>query len=171
MTLLVSLLPTGRYASDQSPGGPTREWIAMVKAFHAAGLKVYVDVVYNHHNESKVDDVTGTIGKIFSLRGLDNPNYYELRSGSEPHFYENHNGVGPNVNAATLTVRNLVLDSLKYWTNFLGVDGFRFDLAAVLGNANAQDGFSFNRDDPDNILNRAVRNCQRARRLAAPAWI
>jgi len=148
--------PDRRYASDQSAGGPTSEWIAMVKAFHAAGLKVYVDVVYNHHNESKVDDVTGTIGRIFSLRGLDNPNYYEALSPSQTNFYENDNGVGPNVNAATLTVRNLVLDSLKYWTNFLGADGFRFDLAAVLGNANAQGGFSFNRDDPDNILNRTV---------------
>jgi glycogen operon protein len=149
--------PDRRYASDRSPGGPTLEWIAMVKAYHGAGLKVYVDVVYNHHNESKVDDVTGTIGKIFSLRGLDNPNYYELRSASRPNFYEDHNGVGPNINAATLTVRNLVLDSLKYWTNFLGADGFRFDLAAVLGNANPHGGYSFNRDDPDNILNRAVR--------------
>ena len=148
--------PERRYASDQSPGGPTREWIGMAKAYHAAGLKVYIDVVYNHHNESKVDDATGTIGKIFSLRGLDNPNYYELRSAAQPNFYEDDNGVGPNVNAATLTVRNLVLDSLKYWTNFLGADGFRFDLAAVLGNANAQGGFSFNRDDPANILNRAV---------------
>jgi isoamylase len=149
--------PDRRYASDRSPGGPTREWIAMVKVFHAVGLKVYVDMVYNHYNESKVDDATGTIGAIFSLRGLDNPNYYELRSSSQPNFYENHNGVGPNINAATLTVRNMVLDSLKYWTNFLGADGFRFDLAAVLGNANAQGGYSFNRDDPDNILNRAVR--------------
>lgn len=148
--------PDRRYASDQSAGGPTREWIAMVKAFHAAGLKVYVDVVYNHFNESKVDDITGTIGRIFSLRGLDNPNYYETLGPSGPNLYENDNGVGPNVNAATLTVRNLVLDSLKYWTNFMGADGFRFDLAAVLGNANAQGGFSFNRDDPENILNRAV---------------
>ena len=148
--------PDRRYASDTSPGGPTKEWIAMVKAFHAAGLKVFVDVVYNHHNESKVDDATGSIGRIFSLRGLDNPNYYEALSPSQPNFYENDNGVGPNVNAATVTVRNLVLDSLKYWTNVMGADGFRFDLAAILGNANAQGGFSFDRDDPANILNRAL---------------
>src|SRR5579871_3170423 len=63
--------PDRRYAADQSHGGPTREWIAMVKAFHDVGLKVYVDVVYNHFNEGNVDDPTGTIGKIFSLRGLD----------------------------------------------------------------------------------------------------
>ena len=71
-------------------------------------------------------------------------------------FYQNDNGVGPNINRGHIPVRNMVLDSLKYWTNFLGADGFRFDLAAVLGNANAEGGYSFNRDDPDNILNRAV---------------
>jgi isoamylase len=150
------LAPSRRYASDQSPGGPTREWIAMVKAFHAAGIKVYVDVVYNHHDEGPVDEDTGAIGTIYSLRGLDNPNYYEARSPTQLNFYEDDNGVGPNVNAATPQVRNLVLDSLKYWTNVMGADGFRFDLAAILGNADAQGGYFFNRDDPSNILNRAV---------------
>jgi isoamylase len=148
--------PSRRYASDQSPGGPTREWMAMVRAFHAAGLKVYVDVVYNHHDEGPVDEATGTIGKIYSLRGLDNPNYYEARSPTELNLYEDDNGVGPNVNAAAVEARNLILDSLKYWTHVMGADGFRFDLAAILGNADAQGGFYFNRDDPSNILNRAV---------------
>jgi glycogen operon protein len=148
--------PSRRYASDQSAGGPTCEWIGMVKAFHAAGLKVYVDVVYNHHDEGPVDEATGNIGKIYSLRGLDNPNYYEARSPTELNHYQDDNGVGPNVNAATAEARNLILDSLKYWTQVMGVDGFRFDLAAVLGNANAQGGFYFNRDDPSNVLNRAV---------------
>lgn len=148
--------PDRRYSSDQSPGGPTREWIAMVKAFHGAGLKVYVDVVYNHFDESDVDQATGTIGEIFSLRGLDNQDYYELLSPSQPNFYENDNGVGPNINAASQPARNLVMDSLKYWTNFMGADGFRFDLSAVLGNADAQGGYSFDPNDPNNILNRAV---------------
>jgi len=148
--------PSRRYASDRSPGGPTREWIAMVKAFHAAGLKVYVDVVYNHHDEGPVDEATGTIGAIYSLRGLDNPNYYEARSPTELNLYEDDNGVGPNVNTATVAVRNLVLDSLKYWANVMGADGYRFDLASILGNADWQGGFYFNRDDPSNILNRAV---------------
>jgi len=146
-----------RYASDQSAGGPTREWLAMVRAFHAAGLKVYVDVVYNHHDEGPVDEATGTIGKIYSLRGLDNHNYYEARSPTELHHYQDDNGVGPNVNAATVVAQNLILDSLKYWSHVMGADGFRFDLAAILGNADAQGGFYFNRDDPANILNRAVR--------------
>ncbi len=148
--------PDRRYSSDRSPGGPTREWIAMVKAFHQAGLKVFVDVVYNHHDEGNVDDATGTIAEIFSLRGLNNQDYFEALSPTQANLYENDNGVGPNLNCATTPVRNLVLDSLTYWTNVMGVDGFRFDLAAILGNADAQGGFLFNRDDPSNILNRAV---------------
>jgi glycogen operon protein len=148
--------PDRRYSSDQSPAGPTREWMAMVKAFHAAGLKVYVDVVYNHHDEGNVDEATGTIGEIFSLRGLNNQDYFEALSSTQRNHYENDNGVGPNLNCATTPVRNLVLDSLIYWTNVMGADGFRFDLAAILGNANAQGGYLFNRDDPNNILNRAV---------------
>jgi glycogen operon protein len=148
--------PDRRYSSDQTPGGPTREFVAMVAAFHAAGLKVFVDVVYNHFEEDDVDATTGTVGRIFSLRGLDNPNYYEALSPAQVNLYQNNNGVGPNVNCATSLVRNLVLDSLKYWTHVMGADGFRFDLAAVLGNANSQGGFGFDRDDPNNILNRAV---------------
>ena len=128
----------------------------MVKAFHAAGIKVFVDVVYNHHDEDDVDAATGTIGRIFILRGLDNQNYYEALSPSQTNLYQNDNGVGPNVSCATAPVRNMVLDSLKYWTSVMGADGFRFDLAAVLGNADSQGGYSFNRDDPNNILNRAV---------------
>lgn len=148
--------PDRRYSSDRSPGGPTREWMGMVKAFHAAGLKVYVDVVYNHHDEGNVDEATGTICEIFSLRGLNNQDYFEALSPAKRNYYENDTGVGPNVNCATAAVRNLVLDSLKYWTSVLGADGFRFDLAAVLGNANSSGGYLFDRDDPGNILNRAV---------------
>jgi glycogen operon protein len=142
-----------RYSFDQTPGGPTREWIQMVKAYHAAGLKVYVDMVYNHHNEVGVDS-TGTSGMIYSLRGLDNSGYYEL--ASDPSQYQNNNGVGPNINAATSTGRNLVLDSLKHWTHVMGADGFRFDLAAILGNELASGGYSYGRDEAANILNRAV---------------
>ncbi len=148
--------PDRRYAADQSAGGPTKEWAAMVKAFHAAEIKVFVDVVYNHHDEDDVDAATGTVGKVFTLRGLDNPEYYELLSPPNTNHYQNDNGVGPNINCAMTPVRDMVLDSLKYWSNILGADGFRFDLAAIMGNANAQGGFSFNRDDPSNILNRAV---------------
>lgn len=149
--------PCRRYAHDQSPGGPTREFLSMVKAFHDVGLKVYLDVVYNHHEEGVVDNATGTVGEIYSLRGLANPDYYEtLAADGTANFYQNDNGVSPNVNAATTAVRNLVLASLHYYSGVLGVDGFRFDLAAVLGNSLAHGGYQFDRDDPDNILNRCV---------------
>jgi isoamylase len=148
--------PDRRYASDQSPGGPTREWIAMVKAFHAVGLKVYVDVVYNHHEEGDVD-ATGTVGAIYSLRGVDNPNYYEDQAkGGTPNLYRSDNGVGPNLNAAAQAARDLVIASLVYWTNIMGADGFRFDLAAVLGNTDADGGYTFDPSDSGGIIARAV---------------
>jgi isoamylase len=148
--------PDRRLAADQSAGGPTREWMAMVEAFHDAGLKVFIDVVYNHHEEGDVD-ASGQIGTIYSLRGLDNPGYYEtLRSTGQPQQYWNSNGVGPNLNAASDIGRDLVIDSLCYWSDERGVDGFRFDLGAVLGNRNSDGGFTFDTSDPNNILNRAL---------------
>ena len=149
--------PDRRHAADQSPGGATREFKAMVKAFHAAGLKVFLDVVYNHTEEGGINEAPDA-RTIYAFRGLDNALYYEtLRGQGHADLYEDETGVGPNVNAAEPIVRDLVLDSLAYWSHDLGVDGFRFDLAAVLGNARADGGFQFARDDPDNILNRAVR--------------
>ena len=148
--------PDRRLAADQSAGGPTREWMAMVEAFHAVGLKVFIDVVYNHHEEGDVD-ASGQVGTVYSLRGLDNPGYYEtLLATGQPGQYWNSNGVGPNLNAASAIGRDLVIESLRYWSNERGVDGFRFDLCAVLGNRNADGGFTFDTSDPDNILNRAL---------------
>ena len=148
--------PDRRYASDTSPGGPTREWTAMVKAFHDAGLKVFIDVVFNHHEEGGVDP-TGQIGTIYSLRGLDNVGYYEVTlAEGRPESYWSSNGVGPNLNATSQIGRDLVIDALTYWTEELGVDGFRFDLGAVLGNKMPDGGYAFDADDPDGVLNRAL---------------
>jgi isoamylase len=150
------MAPDRRYSFDQSPGGPTREWIAMVKAFHNVGIKVFIDVVFNHHEEVNID-ASSTVGTIYSLRGLNNSGYYELaeQSGTSQ-TYQNDNGVGPNINTAATEVRHLVLASLHYWSKYLGVDGFRFDLAAILGNSKSNGGYAFDPNDPDNILNRAV---------------
>lgn len=146
--------PERRYALDQSPGGPTREFRAMVRAFHEKGVKVLVDVVYNHTGEGGVGQ-DGKTARVLSFRGLDNAAYYQL--ASNPRFYTNNNGVGPNLNAAHPAVRDLIVDSLAHWKDVLGVDGFRFDLAPVLGNAKDRDGFQYNANDPANALNRAVR--------------
>lgn len=145
--------PDRRYASDRSAGGPTREFQAMTDAFHEQGIKVYIDVVYNHTGEGGVRD-SGTTARLLSFRGLDNPAYYEL--ASDPRFYYDNNGVGPNLNTAHPRVRQLAIDSLSYWKEVLGVDGYRFDLASVLGNTCLEGCFNFNKFDPQNILNRAV---------------
>jgi isoamylase len=146
--------PDRHYAADQSPGGPTREFKAMVKAFHDQGLKVYVDMVYNHTAEGDADS-PGDIARILSWRGLDNGTYYELTP--DHHHYWNNNGVGANVNTANPVVRQEIMDALAYWKDALGVDGFRFDLAPVLGNTFTEGGFRFDKFNANNVLNRAVR--------------
>ena len=150
--------PDRRYARDQSPGGPTREFQAMVKAFHDQDLKVYIDVVYNHTGEGGIyrdhNQDLPSVANIFSWRGLDDPTYYEL--SGDARFYYDNTGVGGNFNTADPVVRDLILDSLRYWSQALGVDGFRFDLAPVLGNSVARNGFNFDKFASDNPLNRAV---------------
>ncbi|MDB5313821.1 MAG: glycogen debranching enzyme [Gemmataceae bacterium] len=163
--------PDRRYSSNKAPGGPTREFREMVKAFHDQGLKVYLDVVFNHTGEGDAEPTTGTTARLHSWRGLDNPTYYEVRDDNasptnlgRPNqwrkggFYVNNNGVGPNLNAANRVVRDMVIDSLKYWSEEMGVDGFRFDLAALLGNTLERGGFRFDKIPGDNILNRAARD-------------
>ena len=146
--------PDRRYATDKSPGGATREWKEMVKAFHDQGIKVYIDVVYNHTGEGGLWGGDENIANIISYRGLDNPSYYELTADNKKYY--DCTGVNGNFNAAHEVARDLIIDSLAYWKNDLGVDGFRFDLAPVLGNMFAKDGFGFNKFDPKNALNRAV---------------
>ena len=129
--------PDRRYACDPSPGGPTREFREMVRAFHAHGIKVFVDVVYNHTAE-------GSGGSLSSLRGIDNAGYYQLdRKGTG---FTNSNGVGADLAMDKPLPLALMLDSLRYWRDVLGVDGFRFDLASVLGNACGPGCFRYERD-------------------------
>jgi glycogen operon protein len=151
--------PDRRYACDKTPGGPTREFRAMADAFHARGIEVYLDVVYNHTGE-------GGGSTLLSLKGLDNPGYYEL--AADPSRYVSHTGAGPNTNAASPVLRNLVLDSLHYWSGELGVDGFRFDLAAVLGNGCDRECFEWKPDDPDGILRRAAAELPGVELIAEP---
>ena len=157
---LCFLAPERRYSSDKSPGGPTREFKAMVKAFHDRGIKVYLDVVYNHTGEGDVQNRDGSAINILSWHGLDNPAYYELTNNNV--FYYDNAGVNGNFNCANKVSRDLIMDSLQYWSKVMGVDGFRFDLAAILGNAldhqRASDGqgFTYDKIPGDNVLNRAV---------------
>lgn len=133
--------PDRRYASNQALGGPTAEFKSMVAAFHAAGIQVYLDVVYNHSGEGGVwDTATAQQAELTFFRGLDNASYYTLVSGT-PQFYWVSTGVGTNINGGSAPVQNLILDSLNYWTNTMGIDGYRFDEAAELGR-NGSSNFS-----------------------------
>ncbi len=155
--------PDRRYAADKGAGGPTREFQGMVKAYHDAGIKVLTDVVYNHTGEggpwSSGDKNTYN---LFSMRGLDNPTYYELTNDSQGPY--DNTGVGGNVNTYNPVTQNLITDSLGYWKDTLGVDGFRFDLAPVLGNTCQRGCFTYSRTDPNTALNKIT-----ARMPARPA--
>ncbi|SCK30995.1 isoamylase [Streptomyces sp. WMMB 322] len=145
--------PDRRYAADDSPGGPTREFRAMVKAYHDAGIKVIADVVYNHTGEGgpwKEGD-KNTYG-IHSYRGLDNPTYYSLTDDRQEPV--DNTGVGGNFNTYNPVAQNLVIDSLRYWKDTLGIDGFRHDLASVLGNTCEHGCFKYSATDPKTALHR-----------------
>ncbi|ULQ60611.1 chitobiase/beta-hexosaminidase C-terminal domain-containing protein [Brucepastera parasyntrophica] len=130
--------PDRRYSYDKSYGGPTREFKEMVNAFHAAGIEVYLDVVYNHTGEGGNWSGDVNVTGFTSLGGFDVTEYYHYipagLSGDTPGRLEcGATGVGNQVNANNAALKTLVLDSLDYWIDDMGVDGFRFDLAATLG--------------------------------------
>lgn len=147
--------PDRRYAYDKTPGGPTREFKEMVKAFHDQGIKVLVDVVYNHTGEGGAwTPADKTTYNLYGMRGLDNPTYYSLTADKQNSW--DNTGVGGNYNTRNVVAQNLIIDSLAYWRDKLGVDGYRFDLASVLGNTCEHGCFNFDKMDPANALNRIV---------------
>ncbi len=148
--------PDRRYAYDKTAGGPTREFKEMVKAFHDQGIKVLVDVVYNHTGEGGAwNPADKTTYNIYGMRGLDNPTYYSLTADKQASW--DNTGVGGNYNTRNLVAQNLIIDSLAYWRDKLGVDGYRFDLASVLGNTCEHGCFNFDKMDANNAINRIVR--------------
>ena len=114
--------PSNVYAVDDA----VLEFKTMVRALHAAGIEVILDVVFNHTAEGNES------GPLLSLRGIDNSVYYRLNP-ADLRFYENLTGTGNTVNCQHPRVRALIIDCLKYWVEEMHVDGFRFDLATVLG--------------------------------------
>jgi isoamylase len=116
--------PHQAYSSRQDPLGPLDEFRDMVKALHRAGIEVILDVVFNHTAEGGHD------GPTSSFRGLDNLTYYILEQDRSR--YANFSGTGNTLNANHPIVRRMILDSLRYWVKEMHVDGFRFDLAAIL---------------------------------------
>jgi glycogen operon protein len=123
--------PHHAYSSAGDRGGQVREFKEMVRAFHAAGLEVFLDVVYNHTAES---DATGP---TLSFRGLDDRGFYHRGDPAPPgepydDAYWDVTGCGNTVQAADPFALRLILDSLRYWTSQMRVDGFRFDLMSAL---------------------------------------
>lgn len=123
--------PNRYYSSDMSAGGPTREFREMVDAFHEHGIEVYLDVVYNHTAEGGNwhGDVNTT--GFTSLGGFATAEYYSMTSGHI--LIDGATGTSNQLNYSSDAARRLVMDSLEYWTTDMHVDGFRFDLATVLG--------------------------------------
>ena len=126
--------PDPRYAATNAP---RQEFRDMVRRLHAAGLEVLLDVVFNHTPEGDEHGFT------LSWRGLDNLSYYRLPEPQRSH-YENWSGCGNTLNVHHPRVLQMVMDALRFWVRDMHVDGFRFDLAPVLGRG--QSGFE--RDGP-----------------------
>ncbi|EYF04299.1 glycogen debranching protein GlgX [Chondromyces apiculatus] len=117
--------PAGRYASSGRRGEQIVEFKRMVRALHAAGIEVILDVVYNHTAEGN------HLGPTLGMRGIDNRTYYRLEPRS-PRLYRDYTGCGNSLNTRHHQVLMLVMDSLRYWVTEMHVDGFRFDLASTL---------------------------------------
>ncbi len=116
--------PKAGFAASSAPGGEVDELKELVKAFHSAGIEVILDVVFNHTAEG---DATGP---VISFRGLDNKVYYLLAPNGD---YLNFSGCGNTLDCNHPVVRDFVIDCLRYWAAEYHIDGFRFDLASVLG--------------------------------------
>ena len=117
--------PHAAYSASGSRGEQVREFKAMVRSLHAAGIEVLLDVVYNHTAEG---DETGP---TLSLRGIDNRTYYRTEAADRAR-YRDYTGCGNTLDARSPHVLQLIMDSLRYWVEEMHVDGFRFDLASAL---------------------------------------
>jgi isoamylase len=117
--------PEARYSSAGDTGGQVIEFKQMVRALHAAGLEVILDVVYNHTCEGN------HLGPTLSFRGIDNETYYYL-SPEDRRMYWDVTGCGNTLNAGAAQTLRLIMDSLRYWVTEMHIDGFRFDLASAL---------------------------------------
>ncbi len=117
--------PYFNYCATHNPEAQVREFKSMVKALHAGGIEVILDVVYNHTGEGN------HLGPTLSLRGIDNPTYYRLVE-DDPRYYMDFTGCGNSLNVSHPQVLKLIMDSLRYWVTEMHVDGFRFDLASAL---------------------------------------
>ncbi len=122
---LAFLAPHADYAANKSDGQQVQEFKGMVKAMHAAGIEVILDVVYNHTAEGN------HLGPTLSFKGIDNRAYYRTVDDDQK-FYMDYTGTGNSLNVGHPHTLQLIMDSLRYWVTEMHVDGFRFDLASAL---------------------------------------
>jgi glycogen operon protein len=151
--------PHQAYASLPNPDAAFDEFREMVKALHAAGIEVILDVVYNHTAEADAQ------GPTYSYRGIDNSTYYVLKPDGTT--YRDDTGTGNMLRCAHPAVRKLILDSMRFWVKEMHVDGFRFDLASIL--SRNSDG-SVNLEDPAAIAEISADPDFAHIRLIAEAW-
>jgi isoamylase len=116
--------PHRGYAAGSEPGSQVREFKEMVRALHAAGIEVILDVVFNHTAEGN------QLGPTLSFKGLENSVYYMLGDGGSS--YKNYTGCGNTINGNHPIVRELIFLCLRHWVHNYHIDGFRFDLASIL---------------------------------------
>jgi len=121
--------PESSYSTGVAPGVQVTEFKTLVRELHRAGIEIILDVVYNHTGEGSER------GPTLSFRGIDNPTYYALTGPPDQpaRYYLNLTGCGNTLNLVNPSVIRFVMDSLRYWVQVMHVDGFRFDLASVLG--------------------------------------
>jgi len=151
--------PHQGYAMAVSSLHAVDEFRDMVKALHAGGIEVLLDVVYNHTTEGN------EIGPTYSYRGLDNSTYYLLQP--ERVRYRDDTGAGNTLNCANRYVRKMIVDSIHFWLKDMHVDGFRFDLASIF--TRTEDG-SLNLDDPPVVAEISGSPDVNEARLIAEAW-
>ncbi len=151
--------PKESYATGTFPGCQVKEFKTMVRALHAAGIEVILDVVFNHTAEGDHR------GPTLNYRGLDNSIYY-LLDPDDPSRYLDYSGCGNTFNCSHPVVRDHVLDCLRFWSAEMHVDGFRFDLASVLSRGKRGELLA----DPPLIERIAEDPVLRHVKLIAEAW-
>ena len=158
----ISFFAVEGYYSSQNPGSrpgqAVREFKEIVRELHQAGLEVILDVVYNHTAEGDHQ------GPTISFKGIDNQIYYLLEDNRR--YYKNYSGTGNTFNCNHPVVRDLILDSLRYWVTECHVDGFRFDLASILG----RDRYGRLLENPPVVERIAEDPILRNAKIIAEAW-
>ena len=150
--------PKASYSSNTGLGQQKIEFKEMVKAFHAGGIEVILDVVFNHTAEGN------ELGPTLCFRGMDNAIFYTLEG--DKRYYKDFTGTGNTINANHPVVRDYILTALRYWVIEMHVDGFRFDLASVLG----RDGSGKLLANPPLLARIAEDPILRDVKLIAEAW-